>query len=202
MSTVYRITLLLVATLLIPTYAATQSLTIADCQGFTRATQAVNAKELISVTLTLAEASGMETSGIEVTLTNSITGDVYKSTISGNNAVFSNLPAGAYILGTTSDKSILLVSTSFSQATFGLLASSGAVLGTGGALAGAIIGVSQATEGNNSSEQPTPPPTAQPTPAPTPAPTPVECACDPDATPPSIDDGEFIGVQARLSPSR
>ena len=186
----------LVATLCWSTSATAQSLLITDCQGFTRALEQVDPGSLNQVDVEIAGTSGAPANGVEVTLTNAVSGEATTVSSTDGVASFGGIGAGTYAISSSATDVIIggIVINSGGAAAI-VAGSAGLILG-GGVVAGAAVIVDDAVNGggNNSgpteiptaepSTQPTasPNPTSQPTFAPTPVPTP-DCDCDPNETP-------------------
>ncbi|MBX7144032.1 MAG: carboxypeptidase-like regulatory domain-containing protein [Oligoflexia bacterium] len=189
------IVLLLVQLLHIqPTYG--QSLLITDCQGFTRAAKSVKPNSLNRIEVNVSDVSGNPLDNVQVSLTNSATGEVSTVTAKSGVAAFENVAPGAFSVS-SSAAGVSFSSIAIAPGALSTLAATGIVAGgavaSGGAATGVVIGATDAVNSvtnNNSDPDPTPtpiPPT--PTPIPTVEATPtIDCQCNPDAEPTPIDD--------------
>jgi len=178
-----------------------QFLVINDCNGFTRAFEQVG-NDARNIQFDVSGVQGGDVSGARVSLTNNVTGDIRYAAAKSGRVAFSNVLPGAYTVATEAT-GLIVGAISFSPVPLLGIAGSTLVGGTvvGGGIVGAILGVDaiiEATDGD---------PGAPPAPTPTPEPTPDDdCAvCDPDASPPPLDESDFadgVSQGATLSPSR
>lgn len=194
--------ILLLYCLLFPITLWSQALLITDCQGFTRAVQSLNPGSLGKVNINVADALGNPADGIEVTLTNSATGEVTTAVSQNGIASFSNVTAGSFSVG-SSTAGTAIGSVTVGTMGVGTVAASGVVAATGAVGGGAAVTVGSKVEdavnnvigiGNDDRIDPTPTPVRtpliptdpdndiSPTPIPTPLPTPIY-ECDPKVTP-------------------
>lgn len=174
--------------------AFAQSLLVTDCQGFTRAARSVKPNSLNRVEINVSDVSGNPIDNVQVTLTNSATGEVSTATAKSGIAVFENVAPGAFSVS-SSAAGVSFSTIAIAPGALSTLAATGVVAGgavvSGGAATGVVVGatdvVNSATN-NDSEPEPTPTP-LPPTPIPTIAPTPtIDCQCNPDAEPTPIDD--------------
>lgn len=165
-------------------------LMITDCNGFTRALHRVDPGSLNNVDITVSDALGNPAEGVEVTLTNSATGETVTAVSQNGVASFNNLAAGSFSMSspaagaTVGAVSVAPVGVGTATAV-GVVGTSAAAAGGGAVGVGEVTGIDIVDEITNNEPDPTPTPT--PTPAPTPEPTPEATPIPtprPTATPP------------------
>ncbi len=190
-----------------PAYVSAQSILITDCQGFTRAAQKVKANSLNSVEINVSEVQSQVAQQVDVTLTNTATGQSVTSAAQNGVVVFKDVAPGAFTV-TSSASGVGITSVAVLPAGLTTIAASGVIAGAAAVGGGVTTGVVIATDEvvnqiDGKSDSPAPTPTAEPSPTPLPpVPTP-DCNCDPSAEPDPIDDffKQAIPTPLALSPA-
>jgi len=218
--------LLLIALLLLSQNTVLAAgLAIVDCQGFTRALKSVDPLSKSDVQFQLVDGAGNVANNVQVTITNSVTGQTVTATAQNGLAVFEGVESGTWVVSTAAE-GIGVTSVSVST-TIGTVAAGGAIAGGAVAAGGAVTGVTVVTDdvinqvsGDNGGAQDDPidgggDPIAQeptdgselPPEEPPVEPAPVdessdddeECPCTPDDDPNTFDNpDDFFGSNAAL----
>jgi len=164
---------------LTPIAASGQFLVINDCNGFTRAAERIG-DQAQKVEFDIGNARD----GARVTLTNNATGAVTVSDVVGKSAIFFDVLPGVYTI-TTEDTNLFINAINLSPMPLvgGVTSMIVGGLVVGGGATGGILAIHELTKGDPSGE-----PTPAPSPSPTPTPQPDCPVCDPDDSPPSLDD--------------
>ncbi len=143
----------LTAIMALPQLAHAQ-LVVTDCYGFTRAVQNVDAGSLSNVEVSVNDALGNPLNGTEVTLTNSVTGEITTVVSQNGVATFSNIAPGTFSVSTAATGASV-GTVSVATASVGTVAAAGAVGATaavgGGAAVGAVAATENVTSGNSPS---------------------------------------------------
>ena len=136
--------LLLFGASLVATGSFAQSLLITDCPGFTQAVPSVDPGSLSKVEFTVADAAGKAAEGVEVTLTNTATGEVTTAVAKNGLVAFENVTAGTFSV--SSSATGVTVGSASITSSVGAVAAGGAVAGAGAATGGAVAGATQVAE--------------------------------------------------------
>ncbi len=196
-----------VLVLIAPALSRAQSILITDCQGFTRVAQKVKANSLNNIEVQVSNSAQQATEQVQVTLTNSVTGQSVTASAQNGVAVFQNIAPGSFSV-TSSAAGVSFASITVAPVALSTVAAVGVVTGGavvgGGAATGIVIGTTEIVDqvqNKNSEPEPTPTP-LPPTPTPQATPTP-DCACDPNAEPEPIDDffNKAVPTPSPLSPA-
>lgn len=128
-------------------------LILTDCQGFTRAVQNVDPGSLNDVQVSVNDAAGNPLDGVEVQLTNSVTGEVITVLSQNGVATFQGVGTGTFsISSTAAGATVGTVSITTTAVATGLAliaVTTAAVLG-GAATTGIVVGVDEATKSGSS----------------------------------------------------
>lgn len=191
MRTPRRYLLLCALAVLLPSAASAVPISILDCNGVTRATKNLDTVTRADVQIDVTTPNGGTVDGVNVSLTNTATGEVVTTTVVDGVAAFAAVEGGTWVMGSaTSDLlySTIILETEVSAVAAFTGAAGAGVVG-GGAVYGVVEGVDSMTRSGKDDPaipQPTPEPNPQPTPPP--APTPVCTTCNPDEDADEIDD--------------
>ncbi len=207
---IYRVTLplfLLGAALITgPLPAIALPISIVDCNGVTRASKGVEGVTRTEVQIDVASPNGGAVDGVDVSLTNTTTGETITTTVENGVATFKEVSGGTWVMGSNTPS--LYFSAILLEAQISTLAATGAAIGAGVVGGGAVAGTVELADGlqGSSDSDPDPEPTPFPTPVPTSSPlppaepTPVCPDCTPDEEPPVIDD--FFNQQKPAVPEQ
>jgi len=140
---------------LYPSLLFAQGLLITDCQGFTRVAKALNPGKAAKLEVSVSNAGGTSTNGVQVSLTNSATGEVSTAVAKNGVAVFDNVTRGVFTLSTeASGVSIGSVSVAGASVSAGVATGVGigTVIGGGGAVVAGGTEVVDTTFGDSSND--------------------------------------------------
>lgn len=139
--------------------AAQAQLVITDCFGFTRAIQNVDPGSLSNVQVNVSDAFGSPLNGAEMTLTNSVTGEISTAVVQNGVASFPGVAPGTFSV-TTAATGASVGSVSISAASAGIIAAGTATAVGAGVLGGAGVAavavgqqVNSAVQGGGNEEE-------------------------------------------------